>query len=180
MAAIESGTFYRRPLAGNGSDEQVRYGQQPVGINMLATYMSEIAKRGGLQGNFTNHSGKRTCATELYDAGVDEQEIMERTGHRSVKSVRAYKRRTPAVEKRASDALNPEMGSAPKKTKCETFSNTLTSLSEETNSARPFLKDITSTSDTVYQRTGSNSTCQFLKDITNTSGTQFSGCTFNF
>ena len=147
---------------------------------MLASYMAEIAKRGGLQGIFTNHSGKRTCATELYDAGIDEQEIMERTGHRSVKSVRAYKRRTPAVEKRASDALNPQMGSAPKKEKCETFANPM-SRKTSSNSCQ-YLKDITnrSSDDPMSPKTSSNS-CQFLKDITNrSSDIQFSGCTFNF
>ena len=56
--------------------------------------MMEIEKRGGLQSNFTNHSGKRPGATELFDVGIDEQEIMERTRHRSVKSVRAYERRS--------------------------------------------------------------------------------------
>lgn len=49
-----------------------------------------ICDRAGLKGNFTNHSGKRTCAIQLYIAGVAEQEIMARTGHRSEKSVRKY------------------------------------------------------------------------------------------
>ena len=44
----------------------------------------------GLVGNFTNHSGKRTCATQLYQAGMDEQEIMSRTGQCSEMVVRKY------------------------------------------------------------------------------------------
>lgn len=32
--------------------------------------MKVIAEKGGLSGNFTNHSGKRTCATQMYIAGV--------------------------------------------------------------------------------------------------------------
>lgn len=47
----------------------------------------------GIPGYYTNHSGKRTLATTLYQAGVPEQEIMEKTGHRSVESVRKYKRK---------------------------------------------------------------------------------------
>jgi len=46
----------------------------------------------GIQGNKTNHSLKAICATRLYQANVDEQLIMERTGHRSTACVRAYKR----------------------------------------------------------------------------------------
>lgn len=81
------GAFYRRPLHGY----PIRYGEQPIGINKLKNFMKIICERGGLKGNYTNHSGKRSCATQLYIAGVDEQEIMARTGHRSEKSVRKYR-----------------------------------------------------------------------------------------
>lgn len=42
--------------------------------------MEIICKKGGLVGNFPNHSGKRTCASQLYSDGMDDQAIMERTG----------------------------------------------------------------------------------------------------
>ena len=45
-------------------------------IMKLKNFMKVICERGGLKGNYTNHSGKRSCATQLYMAGVDEQEIM--------------------------------------------------------------------------------------------------------
>ena len=44
-----------------------------------------------LTGFFTNHSLRSTCATRLYAAGVDEQLVMERTGHQ-LNAVRQYKR----------------------------------------------------------------------------------------
>lgn len=69
--------------------------------------MKEIAGKAGLEGNFTNHSGKRTCATQLYQAGIDEQEIMSRTGHRSEEAVRKYKRSNSALQERVSEDLNP-------------------------------------------------------------------------
>jgi integrase len=37
-----------------------------------------------LKGRYTNHSLRATTATRLYQAGVEEQLIMERTGHRSL------------------------------------------------------------------------------------------------
>ena len=83
----DSGTFYRRP-SGTGFD--LRFSQQPVGVNTLGKLMKNMCQRVGLVGNFSNHSCKRTCATTLFNAGVDEQLIMERTGHCS-NAVRAYK-----------------------------------------------------------------------------------------
>ena len=73
------GAFYRRPLAVG-----IRYGEQVLRINKIKGLMKEITGQAGLVGNFTNRSGKRICATQLYQAGVDEQEIMSRTGHRAL------------------------------------------------------------------------------------------------
>ena len=57
--------------------------------------------------HFTNHSGKVTCATQLYESGTfDKQTIMSRTGHRSA-AVRAYKRPSSALVKAVSDTLQP-------------------------------------------------------------------------
>ena len=48
-----------------------------------------------------------TTATTLMNNMVDEQFIMQRTGHRSVNSVRTYKRPSPALEKSISNMLQP-------------------------------------------------------------------------
>lgn len=98
-----SGPFYRRPLQG------VRYGEQNVGVNKLKGMMKAICQRGGLRGNFSNHSGKRTCATQLYNAGIEEQEIMGRTGHRSEKGVRKYKQASVVQQKRVASVLDPPL-----------------------------------------------------------------------
>ena len=63
--------------------------------------------KGGLKGNFTNHSGKRSCAIQLYHAGEPEQEIMARTGHRSEKAVRKYKRSSDEMLRQVSGVLDP-------------------------------------------------------------------------
>ena len=106
LKAIESGIFYRKPLISNVRDK-LRYGKTPLGVNKLSSLMREICQKGGLVGNYTNHSGKRTCATALYQAGIDEQEIMGRTGHRSTKSVRTYKTSNATIQKKVSDVVNP-------------------------------------------------------------------------
>ena len=45
-----------------------------------------------ISGYKTNHSLQVTTATWLYQASIDEQLMMERTGHRSLDGVRFYKR----------------------------------------------------------------------------------------
>ena len=47
-----------------------------------------------------------TVATRLYQAGVDEQLIMEKTGHRSLEGLRSYKRTNMEQQKNLSDILS--------------------------------------------------------------------------
>ncbi|XP_033762112.1 LOW QUALITY PROTEIN: uncharacterized protein LOC117343738 [Pecten maximus] len=109
LQVLVSGKFYRRALPGTPP----RFGNQPEGVNKLRNLMKIICARAGLSGNYTNHSGKRTCATQLYIAGVDEQEIMKRTGHMSEKAVRKYKSADESVLRKVSSVLDP-----PQKRKC--------------------------------------------------------------
>jgi hypothetical protein len=60
------------------------YSRQPLGVHTIQKVVPEICRKAGLQGHFTNHSLRVTAATNLYRNNVDEQLIMERTGHRSV------------------------------------------------------------------------------------------------
>lgn len=83
--------FCRRPLPVT-SENPIRYGTQVVGINKLKGFMKSVLQKGGLQGNYTNNSGKKTCATQLYIGGVHEAEIMSVAGHRSQQGVRKYMR----------------------------------------------------------------------------------------
>ena len=66
----------------------------------------QITCLAGFSGNYTNHSGKVTCATELFAKNVDEQLIMRQTGHRS-NAVRLYKRPTAEHEQMVSSILQP-------------------------------------------------------------------------
>ena len=54
--------------------------------------MSNMCSKAGIAGYKTNHSLRATAASRLYHKGIDEQLIMERTGHRSLEGVRSYKR----------------------------------------------------------------------------------------
>ena len=63
----------------------------PVGVHILQQTVSRLCKTCGFEGFYSNHSLRATAATRLYAAGVDEQLIAEKTGHRS-DAVRSYKR----------------------------------------------------------------------------------------
>ena len=57
-------------------------------------------------GHKNNHSLRVTTATRLFQSGVDEQLIMDLTGHRSVSGVRTYKRISDNQKEELSNILN--------------------------------------------------------------------------
>lgn len=160
------GYFYRKPLEADG--DKLRYGKQPVGVNKLDMFMKDICKKGNLSGNFTNHSGKRTCATQLYRAGIEEQEIMGRTGHRST-AVRSYKTASDQMQKTVSKVLNPP--SEEKTLPLESTSHSQQDENHLDNMKSPKTKRQKSDTDGM----------RCLSDITNTKGVfNFSNCNFSF
>ena len=94
-----TGVFYQRPLPGK------RFSKQPMGVNKLSIIKSMMCQNANIPGYFTNHSGKRTCATALF-RGFDEQLICSRTGYRST-AVRAYKQQSSTQKKHISSLLDP-------------------------------------------------------------------------
>lgn len=64
-----------------------------------------MCKQCGIEGFKTNHSLRATAATRLYASGIDEQLVMERTGHRSLEGIRSYKRTTSQQKETVSDIL---------------------------------------------------------------------------
>ena len=94
--ALNRGAFYQRPLAGL----PIRYGNQVIGVNKHKNMVKVIWAHAELSGNYTNHSGKRTCVTQLYMAGVDEQEIFAKDWtYRSEKSVQKYTVASSEIQK---------------------------------------------------------------------------------
>lgn len=76
----------------------------PVGVHPLQQTVARLWKMAGFEGFFSNHSLHATASTRLYLAGVNEQLIAEKTGHRSV-SVRNYKRTSEDQEQCVSDIV---------------------------------------------------------------------------
>ena len=67
-----------------------------------------VCEKAGIKGYKTNHSLRVTTATRLFHSGLDEQLIMEQTGHRSADGVRSYKRSSVQQQEVVSRILNRE------------------------------------------------------------------------
>ena len=65
----------------------------PVGINTLNNVVSKVCKSLDVTlPNYTNHSLRATAASRMFEKGVPEKIIAERTGHRSLSGLRAYEK----------------------------------------------------------------------------------------
>ena len=96
--------FYLKPLS--NPTEKYWYSISPIGHYTLSQTVARMCKEAGISGFRTNHSLRATTATRLYQAGVDEQLIMEPTGHHSVDGVRSYKRTNQDQQENLSDILS--------------------------------------------------------------------------
>ena len=98
------------------------YGDQPYGINKIKNTVKAICSQAGLQGKFTNHSLRATCASRMYAKEVPEQLIKEVTGHKS-DCVRQYKRTSEELKQKASNTVTnnvePSTSSGIKRAKLE-------------------------------------------------------------
>ena len=97
------GTFYLQPL--QKPKPNCWFSIKPLGYHTLDNMVRDMCRQAGIPGYKTNHSLRVTAATRLYRHGVDEQLIMERTGHRSLDGVRSYKRTSADQQEALSDIL---------------------------------------------------------------------------
>ena len=89
------------------------YSIVPVGINSLRKVVASLLKDAGLDGFFTNHSLRRTCATCLFQAGKDVKIIKEITGHVS-DAVQKYQCTSDEQRMSVSDVIQKGIGNVPK------------------------------------------------------------------
>ena len=82
------------------------YSKCLLGHTTLGKTVARLCKLAGIEGYKTNHSLRATATSRLYQSGVDEQLVMERTGHRSLEGVHSYKRTSDAQREAPSDILN--------------------------------------------------------------------------
>ena len=78
-----------------------------AGINRLCTAIGGMCHAACLPGHYTNHSLHAMTATKLYQNNIDEQMIMEITGHHLL-AIRSYKRTSDHQQMKASRCLFKE------------------------------------------------------------------------
>ena len=145
--------FYLTPLKTPKQD--CWFSRSPVGHNTLKNFMKNLCKQAGIQGFKTNHSLCATAATRLYSEGVDEQLVMERTGHRSIEGVRSYKRTSQQQKENVSDILNL------KKPRMELIPYAQPESSRNSLSLQPSLTSFSQPTSALSSTTRNNSTLQF-------------------
>ena len=72
----------------------------------MKTFMPDIAAESGLSVRCThNHSLRATAVTRMYNTGVPEKLIAEKSGHKSLKALRVYERTSEFQEKSAGQCI---------------------------------------------------------------------------
>ena len=106
----ENDVFYLRPLTKVDLDDSSAtwFTNVPVGRNKLGAMIHDMCKNAKIGGNKTNHSLHATGATELYNAGVPEKIIKERTGHRSLEALRMYETTSEKQHKAVANILSSD------------------------------------------------------------------------
>lgn len=92
--------FYFRP-----NSENLAFDKSPVGVNTPSKILPSMCKSLGFRVK-TSQSLQVTCATTLFQGGIDELLIFERTGHRS-NALLGYEKSSNDQQRTVSDALEP-------------------------------------------------------------------------
>ncbi len=95
--------LYLRPLV-KPQNPNIWYSCQPLGLGMLSKVIAKLCHAGGLEGRYSNHNLRSTAATLMYNSNIDEQQITEVTGHKSI-AVRNYKRTSMKKQQEVSEVL---------------------------------------------------------------------------
>ena len=139
----------------------VWYGTTPVGHNMLGETVKRLCKDAGIEGQFTNHSLRATTATRALKKGIPDKFVMERTGHRDLRSLQKYQR--PDISTKVEFAKAFDSG------KALSLSDSLGSVTET-----PLKREVEQDDNTI---------CKFAKgctegEIPQTKAVNFNNCTF--
>ena len=83
---------------------QPAYCRQCVGINQLKKFVQTITCEAGVSG-YTNHSLRATAMTHMFNQGVPEKIIADKSVHHSLDGLRAYDHPSHNLEKAAGEVI---------------------------------------------------------------------------
>ena len=124
--------------------------------------MLDNAAESGPGVHYTNHSLRATAVTRMYNTGVSEKLIAEKSGHKGLKALRVYERTSKVQEKSAGQCIQSGASVDP-----------ISSIEDKENSNPVLMLSIPSA--------GPTSSCSspgVPKAVQQFSG--LTGCTFNF
>ena len=64
----------------------------PLGKNALSKMVKNMCSKASIEGNKTNHSLQTTGITNMFQTGISEKVIQDRSGHRFLDGLRKYER----------------------------------------------------------------------------------------
>ncbi len=98
--------FYMRPCKSfPKNSSQPAYCRQRVGINQLKKFVQTITSSESGVSGYTNHCLRATAMTRMYNQGVPEKVIADKSGHRSIDGLRAYEHPSRDLEKAAGNII---------------------------------------------------------------------------
>ncbi len=100
----KSDALYKYSLCESNRRPCQWYSDKPLGINSIAKTVGNLMKQAGKSGNFTNHCLRVTAVTRMFEGGIKEQLVKEKTGHKS-DAVRMYKRTSDNLMEQAERAV---------------------------------------------------------------------------
>ena len=103
------GMFYRKPLPVSEKHKYQRFSAQTISQKDLSNMMKKLFCEAGIDTSnrkISNHSGRVTCCTTLYNNGFDDKAVSSRSWHRS-SAVNTYKRELEPIIQNISHALEP-------------------------------------------------------------------------
>ncbi|XP_011408773.1 PREDICTED: uncharacterized protein KIAA1958-like [Amphimedon queenslandica] len=106
LPLLPSGTehVYMRPAKEFSADSPAYY-RQRVGINTIKKFVHLITSGAGLVG-YTNHCLRATAMTRMFNSGVPEKVIADKSGHRSLDGLRAYEHPNEELYRAAEEIIS--------------------------------------------------------------------------
>ena len=101
----ECPSFFQYPSESWEKHPDRWFDRKPLGKNTLGNMMVTISAKAGLPVVYTNHCIRATAITKLAHAGVQHNEIVSITGHKSVESLRQYVQAPSQTKKQQMSAI---------------------------------------------------------------------------
>ena len=103
----ENPFLFQKPVKNFVYDNVTWYTKEVIGKNTISEMMKNISKKAGTKKTYTNHCVRATTVTDLYQAGVDTQQICAITKHRNESTLKHYiSSRSDEQKKHASSVLS--------------------------------------------------------------------------